>query len=169
MNSSNVIQSMKFSEVKILSPDCYSDYRGDLWTLWEKGKVFKEINFNHDKVSTSRKHVLRGIHGDFKSTKLVTCLHGEIYFVVVDNRKNSSTYNHWDWTMLTSKNRKMVLVPPGYGNGFYVMSDDAVFYYKWLYEGSYPDVEDQFTLKWNDENLNIDWPTDNPTLQKRDK
>ena len=49
------------------------------------------------------------------------------------------------------------------------MSDNAVFYYKWAYEGEYPDVEDQFTLKWNDENLKIDWPTNSPILQKRDK
>jgi dTDP-4-dehydrorhamnose 3,5-epimerase len=49
------------------------------------------------------------------------------------------------------------------------MSDNATFYYKWSYEGIYPDVEDQFTLKWNDERLNIDWPTDRPILQKRDK
>lgn len=160
---------MKFSEIKIVSPDCYSDYRGDLWTLWKRKEQFSEIDFNHDKVSTSRKHVLRGIHGDFKSTKLVTCLHGEIYFVVVDNRKDSPTHGQWDWTMLTSKNRKMVLLPPGFGNGFLVMSEESVFFYKWSYLGDYPDVKDQFTIKWNDPKIGIVWPIDNPILQGRDK
>jgi dTDP-4-dehydrorhamnose 3,5-epimerase len=160
---------MKFSDVKIFSPSCYSDFRGDLWTIWKKDEMLPEIDFVHDKVSVSRKNVLRGIHGDCKSSKLVTCLFGEIYLVVVDNRPKSSTYLQWDWIILTGKNRKSVFLPPGYGNGFYVMSDNAIFYYKWSYEGAYPDVEDQFTLKWNDESLNIDWPTDSPILQKRDK
>ena len=160
---------MKFSDVEVLSPSCYSDFRGDLWTIWKKKETLPGVNFNHDKVSVSRKNVLRGIHGDYKSSKLITCLDGEIYLVVVDNRPSSPTYLQWDWIVLTGKNRKCVFLPPGYGNGFYVMSDRAVFYYKWSYEGKSPDVQDQFTLKWNDENLKIDWPTDKPILQKRDK
>ena len=157
---------MKFKEVKIHQPDVHTDYRGDLWTLWKKDKF--DINFNHDKVSTSRKHVLRGIHGDFKSTKLVTCLHGELYFVVVDNRPESPTFRQWDHMILDDKRRKMVLLPPGFGNGFLVLSDSSVFHYKWLYEGEYPDVKDQFTIKWNSKNIGINWPIQNPILQKRD-
>jgi dTDP-4-dehydrorhamnose 3,5-epimerase len=160
---------MKFEEVKIVQPDCYSDYRGDLWTLWKKGETFSEIEFIHDKVSTSRKNVLRGIHGDFKSTKLITCLYGEIYFVVVDNRPDSQTYRQWDWMILSEKNRKMVLLPPGFGNGFLVLSKNSVFHYKWSYEGKYPDVDEQFTIKWNDPAVNIDWPINNPILQMRDR
>ena len=56
---------MKIDGVKIIEPDVYTDYRGDLWTLWKSGE--HSLDFNHDKVSTSRKHVLRGIHGDAKS------------------------------------------------------------------------------------------------------
>ena len=159
---------MKFKEIKIFEPDVFTDYRGDLWTLWKKSSDFK-IDFNHDKVSTSRKNVLRGIHGDFKSTKLVTCLYGEIYFVVVDNRKESSTYGQWDHMILNDKKRKMVLLPPGLGNGFLVLTDNSVFHYKWQYEGEYPDVKDQFTIKWNSKKININWPINNPILQERDK
>tara|TARA_R100000030_G_scaffold18556_1_gene12845 strand:+ start:8700 stop:9176 length:477 start_codon:yes stop_codon:yes gene_type:complete len=158
---------MKIKDVKIIEPSVYSDYRGDLWTLWKQGDY--GLNFNHDKVSTSRKHVLRGIHGDKKSWKLITCLQGELYFVVVDNRVNSETYLEWDWLILDDKRRKQVLIPPGVGNGFLVMSEASVFHYKWSYTGKYPDVEDQFTIKWNDERLRINWPIDNPILQFRDK
>ena len=158
---------MKFKEVKVIEPDVFTDYRGDLWTLWKAGEY--GVDFNHDKVSTSRKNVLRGIHGDFKSTKLVTCLQGELYFVVVDNRKESPTYLQWDHIILDDKKRKMVLLPPGFGNAFLVLSDQAVFHYKWSYEGEYPDVADQFTLKWNDDRLNINWAIENPILQPRDK
>jgi dTDP-4-dehydrorhamnose 3,5-epimerase len=158
---------MKFDEVKIIEPDVFTDYRGDLWTIWNKKE--SEVDFNHDKVSTSRKNVLRGIHGDYKSTKLVTCLHGELFFVVVDNRPQSATYLQWDHTILDDRRRKMVLIPPGFGNAFLVLSDTSVFHYKWSYAGSYPDVEDQFTIKWNDPYININWPINNPILQLRDK
>jgi dTDP-4-dehydrorhamnose 3,5-epimerase len=56
-----------------------------------------------------------------------------------------------------------------FGNGFLVLSDQSVFHYKWSYPGEYPDVKDQFTLKWNDPTINIEWPINNPLLQKRDK
>jgi len=159
---------MMISGVKVYSPDVFTDYRGDLWTIWRQGE-FKGLNFNHDKVSTSRKNVLRGIHGDFKSWKLVTCLSGELYFVAADNRKSSETYMMWDSMVLDSKTRKQVLLPPGVGNGFLVLSDESVFHYKWCYEGPYPDVEEQFTIKWNDPDFQINWPIDKPILQLRDK
>ena len=155
---------MKITDVQIITPNVHTDYRGDLWTLWQGTN-----EYNHDKVSTSRKNVIRGIHGDFKSTKLVTCLYGELYFVIVDNRINSSTYMQWDWVILSDKNHKQVLLPPGVGNGFCVLSNHSVFHYKWSYKGDYPDVKDQFTIKWNSLDLNINWPINNPILSKRDK
>ena len=155
--------------IKIFNPDVFTDYRGDLWTLWKKDEFQCLPHFNHDKVSTSRKDVLRGIHGDFKSYKLITCLYGSIYFVVVDNRKESPTFKQWSSMILDDKKRQQVLLPPGVGNGFLVLSQESVFHYKWSYAGSYPDVDDQFTLKWNDKSLNINWPISNPILQMRDK
>lgn len=163
------------TDVEIFEPDVFTDYRGDLWTIWKKNELpypkfgGPNLNFNHDKVSTSRKNVLRGIHGDFKSHKLITCLYGELFFILVDNRKDSKTYLQHQSMILDDKRRKQVLVPPGVGNGFLVLSKDSVFSYKWAYDGKYPDVEDQFTIKWNDKRLNIDWPIDNPILQRRDR
>ncbi len=158
---------MKIKDVEVFTPDVYTDFRGDLWTLWKEGDHV--LKFNHDKVSTSRQNVLRGIHGDQKSWKLITCLYGEMYFVVVDNREHSSTYKQWDWLILDDKTKKQVLIPPKVGNGFLVLSDSSVFHYKWSYPGSYPDVDDQFTIKWNDPEYNIYWPIEKPILQLRDK
>lgn len=155
------------NNVIIREQDVFTDYRGDLYTTWKKNDF--SLEFNHDKVSTSRKHVLRGIHGDQKSWKLVTCLYGEIYFVLVDNRESSDTFLKWESMMLTDRNRKQVLIPPGVGNGFLVMSHRSVFHYKWSYEGEYADVDQQFTIKWNDPTIGIDWPLDNPILSERDK
>ena len=155
--------------VQIFEPDVFTDFRGDLWTTWRQGEFPHDIEFNHDKVSTSRKNVLRGIHGDFKSFKLITCLFGQLFFILVDNRKDSKTYLQHQSMILDDRKRKQVLVPPGVGNGFLVLSKDSVFSYKWSYLGKYPDVKDQFTIKWNDKRLNIDWPITNPILQQRDK
>ena len=97
------------NDVIVREQDAFTDYRGDLFTTWKEGDF--DLKFNHDKVSTSRKHVLRGIHGDNKSWKLVTCLYGEIYFVLVDNRESSDTFIQWDSMILSDRNRKQVLIP----------------------------------------------------------
>ena len=158
---------MIFPEIKVFQPDSFEDYRGELYTLYKQEDF--DLFFNHDKVSISRKHTLRGLHGDYKSWKLVTCLAGEIYLVVVDNRPQSPNYLKWDSVMLTSKNRKSVLIPPMFANGHLILSDEATFFYKWSYPGKYPDVKDQFTLSWYDPEIGIDWPISNPIMSKRDK
>jgi dTDP-4-dehydrorhamnose 3,5-epimerase len=158
---------MIFPEVKINQPDSFEDYRGELYTIFKQ--EYNELIFNHDKVAISRQNVLRGLHGDNKSWKLITCLAGEIYLVVVDNRPESPNYLKWDSVVLTSKNKKSVLVPPMFANGHLVLSQEATFFYKWAYSGNYPDVQDQFSLSWNDPKLNIHWPINNPILSDRDK
>jgi dTDP-4-dehydrorhamnose 3,5-epimerase len=155
---------MIFSEVKIFQPDSFEDYRGELYTLFKQEE--HELVFNHDKVSVSKQNVLRGLHGDSKAWKLITCLAGEIYLVVVDNRPSSDTYLTWDSIILTGKNRKQVLVPPMFANGHLVLSSEATFFYKWSYPGDYPDVKDQFSLNWKDPKINIVWPAENPILSE---
>ncbi len=158
---------MIFPEVKIYQPDSFEDFRGELYTLFKQEE--HELIFNHDKVSVSRQNVLRGMHGDSKSWKLITCLSGVVYLVVIDNRPDSPNYLKWDSIVLSETNRRQVLIPPMFANGHLVLSNTAVFFYKWSYPGEYPDVKDQFTLKWNDPKINIYWPIDNPILSKRDK
>ena len=157
---------MIFPEVKIYQPDSFEDFRGELYTLFKQEE--HDLVFNHDKVSISKKNVLRGLHGDSKAWKLITCLAGEVMLVVVDNRPESKNYLKWDSIILSSKNRKSVLVPPMFANGHLVLSKKATFFYKWSYPGEYPDVKDQFTLKWNDPKINITWPILNPVLSERD-
>lgn len=158
---------MIFPEVKISIPSSFEDFRGELYTLYKKGDY--NLNFNHDKVSISRQHTLRGLHGDKKSWKLIACLSGEFYLVVVDNRPDSPNYLKWDSIILTSKNKKQVLIPPMFANGHLILSQEATLFYKWAYEGNYPDVDEQFTLKWNDPKVSVHWPISNPILSQRDK
>ena len=80
-----------FKDIKVLKNSAFKDKRGMHWTTWKKG-IFKKIKFNHDKFSVSYKNVIRGIHYDNKTFKIVTAVYGAIDQVVVDMRKDSKTY-----------------------------------------------------------------------------
>jgi dTDP-4-dehydrorhamnose 3,5-epimerase len=154
--------------INIYTTDFFSDNRGDLWTVWNATDFTPKLNFNHDKVAKSKKNVIRGLHGDNKSWKLITCLYGEIFLAVVDFRKESETYLKTETFILNDKNKMSVLVPPNFLNGHQVLSDNAVFFYKWSYDGDYPDVNEQISVKWDDPKLKINWPLNNPILSERD-
>jgi dTDP-4-dehydrorhamnose 3,5-epimerase len=155
--------------VKVFNHDTFTDLRGDLFTIWEQSET-NNLHFNHDKVAISKKDVLRGLHTD-KSWKLITCLYGKLQLVVVNYDENSDQYlDHTDFVIDSNSSIKQcVLVPPGFLNGHLVLSDEAVFYYKWCYEGNYPDVKDQKSVRWDDPAININWMCENPILSERDK
>jgi dTDP-4-dehydrorhamnose 3,5-epimerase len=157
------------SGVKVFAHDCFEDNRGQLFTIWEKHET-PDLVFNHDKVAVSHSRVLRGLHTD-KAWKLITCLSGSIQLVVVDYNKESEQYLDWcEFNLYNSnKEKKSILVPPGFLNGHLVLSDQAVFHYKWSYSGEYPDVKDQTSVNWADPKVGINWLIDNPILSERDR
>ncbi len=168
-----VRQSTVFKEVVCFTPSAFTDFRGSVYTTYLEDFFAPYLNgqtqFKHDKFIFNKKHVLRGFHGDTKSWKLVSSAYGEIYQVVLDNRPESKTYKQWEAFHLSGENRKMVLVPPRFGNAFCILSEEAVYHYKLAYNGEYIDAKDQFTVKWNDPSLNVHWPISDPILQKRDQ
>ena len=143
--------------IKIYRSSIFKDYRGYLWTSWKKSKRYK-INFNHDKFSLSKRNVLRGLHYDSKTWKLVSCVYGSIFFVVVNCDRNSKQYLKTYTTRLNHTDNKQILVPPYFANGHLCLSNDCVFHYKLYYKGKYLDVKNQKIIKWNDKRLNIKWP-----------
>ncbi len=163
----------KLKDVLFFKPTIYRDFRGLNMELYNEleylGEIFKKlnkkINFVQDNLTVSSKNVLRGIHGDAKTWKLVSCLKGQIYFVVVNCDKNSADFGKWESFDLSSENRYQVLVPPMYGNAHLVLTDEAFFHYKW---SEYYDFPAQFSYKWNDFKFNISWPVKNPILSDRD-
>ena len=162
------IDNFQFDGVCLHEPSAYHDHRGYYYTIHDSHTLGQEITYVKDKLSSSSRNVLRGIHGDYKTTKLVTCVHGEVYCVIVDNRKDSDTFIEWSWTMLSLHNRHVLVLPPGVGLSYLILSERANIPYKWSYDGDYPDVDEQFTLRWNDPDLNIFWPIKEPILQPRD-
>lgn len=166
-------QSKIIDGVFTIKPNIAADIRGNIWTSYMESEFNKflpsELNFGHDKFSNSKFNVLRGIHWDDKSWKLVSCVYGEIMQVVVDCREESNTYLHWESFTIGVNNQKMILLPPSVGNAYYVKSPQAVYHYKLAYEGNYFDANDQHSMKWNDERVQIDWPTKFPILSDRDQ
>ena len=160
-----------FDDVYLIEYSKNIDLRGDIFTTYSDDltkQIDPIIKFNHDKFSTSKKNVLRGIHGDFFTYKLITCLSGKIFQVIVDLRKDSKTYKKSQNIILNKEDGLSILIPPGFGNAYYALSDDVIYHYKLSYEGKYRDVNDQFSIKWDDPSLKIKWPCKNPILSKRD-
>lgn len=146
----------------------FKDKRGFYWTTWKKGS-FKKIKFNHDKFSISKKNTLRGFHCDFKSWKMVTCVFGKLLLVVIDMKKNSKNYLKSRKILLSHDKPKLILIPPHYANGHLCISKFCVFHYKWSYKGKYLDKNKQYSYRWNDPKLRINWPIKKPILSSRDK
>lgn len=168
-----LIKSSKIVDLFAFKISVSNDNRGSIYTTYLKNKfesyLPQDLEFLHDKFSLSKKNILRGLHGDVKTWKLVTCVYGEVQQVVVDCRPDSNTYLQYESFTINAENQIVVLVPPNFANGYSVLSNEAVYHYKLAYIGDYFDVNDQFVLKWNDERVKIDWIVKNPILNERDK
>ena len=146
----------------------FEDFRGQYVELYN-APAYKaagiHYEFIQDDISVSRKNVLRGIHGDRKTAKLVSCLYGAFYLVVINNIPESPQYRQWTAFTLSDRNRSQVLIPPGFGNGHTILTETAMFYYK---QTTTYDRASQFTLLWNDPELKIWWPIKDPIISQRD-
>lgn len=167
----NINQSDIFPEVKIVTPEPYFDYRGELWTVWDKSYDIlpQGMEFKISKFTRSYKNVLRGLHGDDITWRYVNCLHGEVYQVVVDNRPESVNYLKQESYILSDRNHTGILIPPGFVNGHLCLSEECVFQYMKSYPDKYVHHGDEYVIKWNDERIGVEWPTDNPILKGRDR
>jgi len=153
----------------IKPPTIFEDFRGTYVETYNE-KLYTEagikVKFVQDDISVSSRNVLRGIHGDGETWKLVSCLYGEFYLVVVNWDDTSPQFGQWESFVLSDANRLQVLVPPKFGNGHLVLSELAIFHYK---QSSYYNRAGQFTILWNDPKLNIAWPINNPIVSSRDE
>jgi len=162
------VSKTELEGVLLVSLDVFKDHRGEYVETYNK-KLYTDngiaIEFIQDDMSVSSKNVLRGIHGDGHTWKLVSCPYGELYFVVVVCEEGSKQFGRWQSFILSEENRHQVLVPPKYGNAHLVLSPKAIFQYK---QSSYYTPELQFSYKWNDPRFKITWPVSEPILSKRD-
>lgn len=164
----------KIPDVKIIEPSVFGDERGFFMETWQQ-KKFEELvtgkptHFVQDNHSKSKKGILRGLHFQTENTqgKLVRVVSGEVFDVAVDVRKNSPTFGQWVGEYLSAENKRQLWIPEGFAHGFYVTSEEAEFIYKCT---NYYDPKSEVSIKWNDDMLNIKWPSgEAPILSIKDK
>lgn len=149
-----------FKDLIIIKPKVFFDIRGYFYESYNRKELISTgitCNFVQDNQSESVYGVVRGLHfqiSPHSQTKLVRVLHGEIFDVAVDLRKNSSTYGKWYGIRLSDENKLQLLIPQGFAHGFSVLSNKAVVLYK---TDAFYRQEAERGIVFNDSTLNIDW------------
>ena len=156
------IETTPIKDLLIINPSVYNDERGYFYESYNQRFLRDKgiyTNFVQDNQSYSTKNVLRGLHFQTiaPQAKLVRCVVGEVYDVVVDLRKSSETYKQWYGVKLSDENKKMMFVPKGFAHGFLTLSDYAIFQYKC--DELYMPTADA-GVNFKDEELSIDWLVD---------
>ncbi len=163
-----IVNETSLPGVLLIQLEAYEDHRGEYVETYNEVEYTRHsitIRFIQDDISISGRHVLRGIHGDAETWKLITCLRGSFYLVIVDCRQDSANFGVWQSFTLTERNRLQVLVPPGHGVAHLVLEDRSIFHYK---QSTCYNRATQFTYRWDDSRFNIWWPINNPILSRRD-
>ena len=168
------IKKTPLNDCFIIESTIFEDERGYFYEKFNE-KKFEELtglngHFVQDNLSKSSYGVLRGIHlqkGEHAQAKLVSCLEGKVWDVAVDLRRDSSTFGKWFGLELTPENKLQLYVPRGFGHGFSVLSENAIFAYKC---DNYYNKESEGSVIYNDEDLKIDWklPQDKIILSEKD-
>lgn len=155
------IKETPLKDCYIIEPTIFEDERGYFFEKFNE-KKFEELtgmngHFVQDNISKSSYGVLRGVHlqkGEHAQAKLVSCLEGSVYDVAVDLRRESPTFGQWFGIELNNENKLQLYVPRGFGHGFAVISETAVFAYKC---DNFYNKASEGALAWDDPDINIDW------------
>ena len=158
-------------EVVLIEPDVHRDARGFFLETWHARKYAEggvPAHFVQDNHSKSRRGTLRGFHAQARHPqgKLVRALRGEIFDVAVDVRVGSPTFARHVCVLLTGESFRQVWVPPGFGHGFVVLSEEAEVEYKCT---DFYDPGDEIGFAWNDPVVAVRWPIDDPVLSEKDR
>ena len=164
------ITDLTLPGLRLLTPARFEDERGFFMETFRESE-FTRLNFpvfvqsNH---SRSHKNVLRGLHFQLNPQsqgKLVRCVSGVVFDVAVDIRRGSPSFGQWLGVELSGSEGSMLYVPPGFAHGFCVLSDQADVVYQ---QTAYYSPELQRGIRWDDPELGIEWPVDNPLLSPAD-
>ena len=157
-------------EVKVFSLDKYEDNRGFFLEKYHKERYLEfgiRDEFVQDNHSRSRQNVIRGLHFTVNNpqSQLMTVISGTVFDVVVDIRKDSSTFGQHKSFILSDKKPQQIYMPNGFAHGFCVLSKVADLHYKVT---KFYNEGDECGIKWNDKDINIKWPIDDAEISDRD-
>ncbi len=167
-----LIKERRIRGVFEIQLDSHEDKRGFFMRIYDT-QLFEEYKIHRKWVQENHslsveKGVIRGMHFQFpphSETKLIRVVHGEIYDVFIDLRKDSPTFGQWDGIILSADNKKMIYIPRGFAHGFCTLTENCEILYKM---DNYYSPNSEGSIKWNDPNLKIDWPVNNPILSEKD-
>lgn len=147
-------------EVIVIEPQVFGDSRGFFMETFQQLKFTQagiDYDFVQDNHSRSVQGTLRGLHYQVRHTqgKVVRVVLGEVFDVAVDLRRSSPTFGKWVGYNLSAENKRQLWIPPGFGHGFYTLSDWAEVVYK---ATDYYSPADECSIVWNDVDINIEWP-----------
>lgn len=159
-------------DVLVIEPRVFGDVRGFFYESFNQ-KAFNEatgtrhqfVQYNH---SRSSKGGLRGLHYQIQQPqgKLVRAVCGAVFHVAVDIRQSSPSFGQWVGVELSEDNHRQLWVPPGFADGFVVLSESADFLYKTT---DYYAPEYERCIAWDDADIGIDWPVTRPSLSVKDQ
>jgi len=155
------VTALSIPDILLIEPKVFRDERGFFFESFNQAEFEKETNlspvFVQDNHSRSIKGVLRGLHYQLppkSQDKLVRVVQGEIFDVVVDIRKSSSTFGKWIGIKLSETNKKQIWIPKGFAHGFLVLSEIAEVIYKTT---DYYAPQYESCIRWDDPKLSINW------------
>jgi dTDP-4-dehydrorhamnose 3,5-epimerase len=162
--------SLTLSEIIIIEPQLFLDDRGFFMEMYQQDKCQKagiKDRFVQDNRSLSCRGTIRGLHYQLgrPQGKLIWALSGEVFDVAVDIRKGSPTFGKWFGITLSGENKKGLYIPPDFAHGFCVLSEEAEFFYKCT---DFYSLEHERCIRWNDPDLAINWPINDPVISEKD-
>ncbi|MEW6552582.1 MAG: dTDP-4-dehydrorhamnose 3,5-epimerase [Campylobacterota bacterium] len=167
----NIVKT-NFKDLYIIEPNSFKDERGVFSRVFCEEELKDIFKFNIKQINhsiTKEKGTVRGLHFQYEpyaEIKMVKCIKGKVFDVVVDIRKNSSTFLQYFNIELTEENQKMIYIPKGFAHGFQTLEDDTQLLY--LHSGIYTPSHEG-TLNIKDLLLNIKWPLDTIHISKKDE
>ena len=168
---------MKFEKTKIkgvyiINNNPFSDARGSFTRLFCKKEIKKKIKFEIKQSNLSinkKKYTLRGFHyqiGKSSENKIIKCLKGKIFDIIVDLRKNSKTYKQFISITLDDKNNKSIILPRGCANAFLTLVDETLVLY---YTDRYYNKKFERGIRYNDPSFKFKWPMKPKIISLKDK
>lgn len=163
----------RFKGVYIIQIEKIEDERGFFARSWCR-KEFEEHGLNPKLVQCNisynkKRGTVRGMHyqvAPCEEAKLVSCIRGSIYDVIIDMRSGSLTKYQWLAVKLDASDYRMLYVPEGYAHGFQTLENDTVVFYQ-MTEFYHPEYAKG--IRWNDPVLGIEWPIEETILSEKDK
>jgi dTDP-4-dehydrorhamnose 3,5-epimerase len=168
-----IFQKTKFEGLFVIEPEIKTDERGSFARYFCKEELAKTgINFNIVQISrsfTNQKGTLRGMHFQKEpkaENKIVQCIKGAVYDVVIDLRQASETYSQWFAIELSEENKKMLLIPKGFAHGLQTLTDNCEVQY---FMSEFYSPENATGVRFDDPFFKIKWPLPNPLLSDKDQ